>query len=627
MPTILLLDVSMSMARSIYIGDQSNLNVAGSTTPRGVGEDDVSSEDDTDISTYKELMKNAIYYFLQLLEKNGPYMLDSIALIAYSSNVVATVSFTRDIQSIRQCLLDLTLCDTTNLPNALNEAVKLTIQKYGASGHLFEILVFTDACTTFDINKQQDNNSNKITTTNNNNNNNKQNDNQQQSLLHQLNIPFVNHLHFISICTNQQHKHPLKTATNQIFNNSIKSTLYIIKQYSTNNIRLSLTDTINSIVNNHCIVLISYNNIIIYINFTIYLPILDSFYKGLLTFGHLTSPITLYPSIHTLFKYVSDRFDATSGLNAFPSVLTILGFLPNRNAMELPTVSRHVIVPLVSDTLPPLCSVLHSTLRNLKSTAIVVINESVEWYGMLTASLESDTSVLVLSTFMPGSYNTDPLIAKSMTGSSLTIDLSQLDVGPLTVPPTTTPPPTATAATTNSNNANASPTNTSPPQQQQQQQQQSPIPSYNVNQKDSTNSIIISFIKPDALQSDFTKVQRICRSSPLKFENLVVECERVRQIALIYQHPQLLQQMSLVIREELGINYIESIPILKDLLTRLEIGSYKDEIKLYRESSPVQQPLQQQQTQQTMSSPPAPPLPTTSKKKSAGMSVNSLLNF
>eukprot|EP01133_Synstelium_polycarpum_P015032 gene15032-17782_t len=388
----------MSMARSIQC-------VVGNNN---AAQQQVTADGAMEMVTYKELMQYTILYMIQNIEKNNPFMLDNMAYIAYSSDIAVVVPFTKTMATLKQAVIEATLRDTTNLADALVHAIDLVHARFG-EGHAVEFIVFTDACDALD-----------------------------DPRISAVRIPFIHHLHFVSICSTTAHA-PHKPAYASLGNN-LRATLHVIKQTATSiNVKNELLAIVNNIISKHY-----------------------TLYKGLLAYGHLSSPFTLYPGIGTIFSFMKDRVDAG---DTFPIALAVIGFLPVRPIMEIPSASRHVVIPLIPDqspTTPPLCPVLHHTLRIGKKAALVSI--APKWYGMLTSAVESDTSVLTLSIFHPDI---------DLSSTSLGIDLSSLEVGPpqavVTEDPST-----------------------------------SHILSYNALSKEMQLTMMLA--KPDALQSDFSKI-------------------------------------------------------------------------------------------------------------------------
>eukprot|EP01132_Coremiostelium_polycephalum_P000606 gene606-754_t len=545
MPTILLFDVSMSMARSICCGSQQQQQSLGSEDQQ---------QKSNELITFKELMQSSVLYLIQSIEqKSSHFMADPISLFTYSSNAECIVPFTKNLASIKSAILnDIHLSDITDLPNALKTAIKYVQTTFGdTNGLSVQIFIFTDSCTSFDQPTFINNNENNIYTTNNSNSNCNNNNNVYSELL-SINIPFIHQIHFLSIClshessdssdsiqNNQlQHHHKQKNIS-KVFPN-LKGTIDIIKYSKSSNIRHDLTTTINNIILQDF-----------------------SLYRCILAFGHLNSPITLFPNPITLFKYLNDGTDSSTS-SSFSSIskstsciLSIIGFIPNKQIFNAPSLSRHVIIPLVSDsqpgTLPPLCPILNDCLKSEKKTAFVLIQDN--WYGMINSIYENDVPVLVLSVFEPNTHL--PYIGQ----------ISKLDVGSF-------------------------PDHNGNQQQQQQPPQQTSlfyptqaphIMSYN-SVRDPNN---LPFIKLESFQTDLTKISRLLKNLPQKLEPLLLECEKIKQVALLYQ-PNLLLILSNFIREELNNNKIVADEktgyIIKDLLIKME--SYSQMENPIRSNSP-----------------------------------------
>ncbi|EGG17215.1 hypothetical protein DFA_08202 [Cavenderia fasciculata] len=551
MPTIILLDVSLSMASSI-----SHLN------------------EDQQECTIKDMMIMGIISFLQSLENNlSTFMMDLVALITYSNTLVSVVPFTKDLEKIKKQLVDIKLQNKTNLVDALVAAVQLVQSSKLAYGHAVEILVFTDNSSSLKDN---------------------------QYILKQLYIPFIHYIHFISIDhispdlqvnLNQKKHDQITTTTTTTTSDSVKPTNQQQRQQQQqedsddqNSITKSITLYNNNLHGTMYIINKEYNNIksILSNIITNILQSHYSFYRGMITFGHLTSPFTLYPSIYTINSFVKDRFKLPSqdisaasnnssnnnnlepifpntSFDRFPSHVSIIGFLPSKSLNKVDSVTRHVVIPLIPDSqpgsTPPLCPVLHYTLRAQKKTAIVSIIDK-QWYGLLTAVVENDTPVLILTTLAPHSNFSDIV---------LECGIDQMEVGTL-------------------GNFESIQQQQQQQQQQQNQHQQSNLPSYNniLNGGKNLNNLPVidqSFARLDNIQMDIQKLQRIIRTSPFRIDTLVLECEKIRQTALTYQMPSLMTAILVAIKEELNQSLStmnisqQHASILQALLYRLELPS------------------------------------------------------
>ncbi|KAK5576037.1 hypothetical protein RB653_007175 [Dictyostelium firmibasis] len=586
MPTVLLLDVSISMAHSIFRINNIDKN-----------------NNEEEIKTYFDVLKSTIGYFLSTLtSKFTSYMANPITLLTYSSDVNIVIPFTKGFQEFLNEFenVDIRLSDRTDLLNALNQVSELIQATYGNSTSTStEIFIFTDQCTAFD-----------------------QCGESTFSKIKKFQFPFIHQFHFISICIKDNHlnhsnNHLIylndlsninnnsnsnnnnnnnnqlnnnEKDNNQIrVNNNFRGTIDIVKlngqiKNNSNNImqlNIELTNIISRIVHNN------YN-----------------LYKCVLVFGRLSSPMTVYPNPMTLLHFLNNGGipksifmngttvnDKDNNNQLSMSILSIIGYLPNKSLNNIPSLSRHVLIPLISDskpsTLPPLGPVLQSCLRNEKKTAIVHIQNN--WYGMINSTYENDVPVLALSLFEP---NVDlPFLGE---------DLTCLELG-------------------NLNDLQQQQQLLLQQQQLQQQQQgipqkiqmlppQLPFPPVQSQFTMSYNTVaepnIIPYIKMDSIHSDFTKISRLFKSLPQKLESIFSECEKIRLLALMYQ-PSLLKALLTLVNEEIRTNKIpdeKTYYYLAELLLFIEnpVEPITANNLAYSINSknPPQQPQQLQQQQQ-----------------------------
>uniref|UniRef100_A0A1Y9HAP9 Integrator complex subunit 14 n=1 Tax=Anopheles farauti TaxID=69004 RepID=A0A1Y9HAP9_9DIPT len=127
MPTIIALDVSLSMTRPIP-------NQSSNTGSSGTG----SSEN---VLTYHQLAVQGINYILDYLSKHA--RLEFVSLIIYSSLFEVVVDFTRDYEAIRQALHKIEHYDKTSLENVL-VAVNNAFKAHWGSQNYCQIIFITD---------------------------------------------------------------------------------------------------------------------------------------------------------------------------------------------------------------------------------------------------------------------------------------------------------------------------------------------------------------------------------------------------------------------------------------------------------------------------------------------------
>uniref|UniRef100_A0A240PLP3 Integrator complex subunit 14 n=1 Tax=Anopheles christyi TaxID=43041 RepID=A0A240PLP3_9DIPT len=127
MPTIIALDVSLSMSRPIP-----------NQTTSGGGPGSSGSEN---VLTYHQLAIQGINYILDHLSKHA--RLEFVSLIIYSSLYEVLVDFTRDYDAIRQALHKIEHYDKTSLENVL-VAVNNAFKTHWGSQNYCQIIFITD---------------------------------------------------------------------------------------------------------------------------------------------------------------------------------------------------------------------------------------------------------------------------------------------------------------------------------------------------------------------------------------------------------------------------------------------------------------------------------------------------
>uniref|UniRef100_A0A240PK97 Integrator complex subunit 14 n=1 Tax=Anopheles epiroticus TaxID=199890 RepID=A0A240PK97_9DIPT len=127
MPTIIALDVSLSMSRPIP---------NHSTSTGGSG-----SSSSENVLTYHQLAVQGVNYVLDYLTKHA--RLEFVSLIVYSSLYEVLVDFTRDYDTIRQSLHKIEHYDKTSLENVL-VAVNNAFKTHWGSQNYCQIIFITD---------------------------------------------------------------------------------------------------------------------------------------------------------------------------------------------------------------------------------------------------------------------------------------------------------------------------------------------------------------------------------------------------------------------------------------------------------------------------------------------------
>ena len=115
MPTVLLLDQSLSMKRT------------------------VSSDDK--LQTRLRLAKDGLTAFLTYMENIFP--LEPVALLTFSSSCDIIVPFTRDHSEIKESLEQISFGDKTDLPSAIDSVIEMIVREWGVFNPV-QILLITD---------------------------------------------------------------------------------------------------------------------------------------------------------------------------------------------------------------------------------------------------------------------------------------------------------------------------------------------------------------------------------------------------------------------------------------------------------------------------------------------------
>lgn len=120
MPTIITLDVSLSMTRGVPVSPGQN-------------------HDET--ITFHQLAVRGINQFLDYLTRNSK--LEYVCLVVYSTLYEIIVDFTRDYEAIKQALHNIEHYDKANVENVLQAASSMMVTNWGNQNSC-QILVFTD---------------------------------------------------------------------------------------------------------------------------------------------------------------------------------------------------------------------------------------------------------------------------------------------------------------------------------------------------------------------------------------------------------------------------------------------------------------------------------------------------
>ena len=115
MPTVILLDTSLSMRRPASRSDQEE--------------------------TRHGLACKGLEWFLDYLCKTFPY--EYTSLYAFSSGCECLCAFTRDYKELKSKLSDIAFCDRTDLHSALNTIVEMVVAEWGSFAPC-QVVIVTD---------------------------------------------------------------------------------------------------------------------------------------------------------------------------------------------------------------------------------------------------------------------------------------------------------------------------------------------------------------------------------------------------------------------------------------------------------------------------------------------------
>jgi hypothetical protein len=332
MPTVLLVDVSISLARPVVGAER----------------------------TRKELVQRGLLHFLQHLEEHHPLELTS--LITFSSEAKVIVPFTKDYTKLRTSLTEhLKLRDKTSLDSGLETVVRHVQESFfhpssslnspiGLTSQV-QIIVVTDGRS-----------------------------NGRLSPL-SIEIPFPVKMQIVALGQRSELNLDELRQLTKIHNGILR---FIELPQGARLFKKTFEE-------------IAHENY--------------ASYSGSIGCGHLLSRVQLHPDPNlTLSHYLSCNSDLPPRI---PEVLTILGFVHSKNISSPPTLSRHAVLPAslplhdnAMDTSSTtnseniLCILLHQCLKAEKAFAVVQLDSSGKWYGLLSSLTEQERTGLVFS-FLP----------------------------------------------------------------------------------------------------------------------------------------------------------------------------------------------------------------------------------
>ncbi|XP_067945642.1 integrator complex subunit 14-like [Watersipora subatra] len=352
MPTVLLLDVSLSMACESQTKPCSQAD--NPAIPLSVQAYQGNSDVDGDSSiTKKALAVHSIYRFLDGLGHQAK--LEYVSLVIFSSLWEVAVPFTRDYDAIKSAADNVKLYDKTCLFGAFTAAVEVVINAWGNTTPS-KVIIISDGMIDITADVYE-----KIIT---------------------LSVPFPCDFHMFCL-----------TATTETCRKDNISKVNRVMEAVGGG--MSIPDntgfqSVNTMVDG-------------------YVEKTYRVYSGMLLCGNLSSKVQLYPPPSNAIR----EDDFTYEELEFPHQISIVGFISQSQIKSPACLSKHLVLPLrevfdVGEKDDGKCTaftvLLHGALKVESYVAIAKIRD--KWYGMLHSWADSrKKSNLVLSVFKPGLYS------------------------------------------------------------------------------------------------------------------------------------------------------------------------------------------------------------------------------
>jgi len=119
-------------------------------------------------------------------------------------------------------------------------------------------------------------------------------------------------------------------------------------------------------------------------------------YIGTLLCGNLSAEIILSPNpTGVLYQTMQQEVGST-----FPSVLSIVKFIPNVKIASPPTLSRHIMLPSSPQNHLPM--ILNESLKSEHMSAVVMLSSN--WFALISSVTEKDKTTVVMSILSPHSF-------------------------------------------------------------------------------------------------------------------------------------------------------------------------------------------------------------------------------
>lgn len=363
MPTVVLLDVSLSMARCLFPGSNDNNK-----------------------TRIIDVACSSIINFFDQLSQHAK--LDYTSLVIFSSLYEVLVKFTRDFETLKKACNTVTTYDKTIFETAFQGVETLVMEEWGAFTPV-ELILVTDGHSGIGDGSLREV-FNSI-------------DNRKPD--GKFPIPFSFPCHLSTICLSNEVK------DKQYFEKLIelnykKGDIYIPESLSTNSVSKCFTRLLNAR----------------YCKFEATLKC-GHFQSDILLFP---PPMiqNAFCSLTNLYKHPSDKINISK--LKMNTLLKVIGFLDLQDFAHPPFFSRHLVTPVALDEAasqessgvvssifsgnkpkeigfqPSFCVLLHGSLKMEKMGGIVQLSD--DWYGMLHSYSDNKKRCsLMLSLFEPGS--------------------------------------------------------------------------------------------------------------------------------------------------------------------------------------------------------------------------------
>ncbi|XP_065672725.1 integrator complex subunit 14 [Hydra vulgaris] len=351
MPTVILLDVSLSMSRSINTRDKISL---------------------IDIA-----QSNLLYFFDQLSSR---CKLEHSSLVVFSSLYEVLVKFTRDYEALKTACLSITTYDKTKIETALFGIEDLVTEEWGSFVPINLIFITDGQCGIGECSLQES-----LKTIN-----------QKQKDVH-FPIPFSFPCNLSIICLASH--------------NELRATKKYFEQLITMNYEkgeLIIPDSLTESNVQKCF------NRLLSLHYNKYEGTLKcGHFESQVTLSPPPSFQNTFTQIVNLYRHPDD--EAPIANLKLGAVLNIIGFLDLQSFSNPAYMSRHLVVPIQNENnqnnagknkdsisfQPSFSVLLHGSLKMEKMGAVVKLGN--EWYGMLYSWADNKKkSNLMLSIFEPG---------------------------------------------------------------------------------------------------------------------------------------------------------------------------------------------------------------------------------